>query len=116
MEFIRTILIALVLFLSYTLYESWNKEHHPVESQVSISKESKTNNSNVTSGSNDVPTIKDSTSNQSLSGNIESSSSSDNYITVKTNNLVLKYFELASCYSLDPDPRILDADPKHFER
>ena len=88
MEFIRTLLIALVLFLSYTLYESWNKDHTVVDkteiAKVSVSGDSSKFSKNSAS---DVPSISDDTKSNITKESDYSQIKSKDIISVKTNEL-----------------------------
>lgn len=86
MEFIRTLLIAFVIFISYTLYESWNKEHALTQEKTVSQYTVEHKNSD---SSNDVPEI-NSPSNKLENSNSQEYENSNDFITVKTNVLDIK--------------------------
>jgi len=89
MEFIRTLLIAVVLFLSYTLYESWNKDHS-VESHHPVAEHQALHDSQ--NKFSDVPEI---TTNENKVDVVSSNSNiTKDYINVKTNVLDIKIDKL----------------------
>lgn len=90
MEFIRTLLIAFLLFISYTLYESWNKEHtEEIHSAVAHKKEEQNSESKFS----DVPKI---TNNENKVDTLLTNDEnlSKDYINIKTNVLDVKIDKL----------------------
>ena len=86
MEFIRTLLFALVIFLSYTLYESWNKTNTSIDANNSVISQSVDGSSNHKKVESDVPSIKENVYNNQLESKTHEVK---DYINIKTNLLDL---------------------------